>query len=224
MNKSKVIPIVAGAAAVGVAATVISYKAFKYSGIKLKKCITVDRSPEELYRYWRNFENLPRFMDMLDSVEVLDDRRSRWTVSGPGGVPVTWDAEITVDRPNEMIGWCSLKGSTVETKGYVRFERANGGRGTVVRVAMQYVPPAGKAGAAVATLVGKRPGAEVDEALRRFKQLMEAGEIATATKSTIRRTAEVRRLDVPNPAEEVEVASDDSFPASDPPSWTGTGV
>jgi len=216
--------MVAGAAVVGVVAAVLTKTAFKYSGIKLKKYIIVDRSPEELYRFWRNFENLPRFMDMLDSVVVLDDLRSRWSVAGPGGVPVTWDAEITVDRANEMIGWRSLEGSTVETKGYVRFESSPGARGTLVRVAMQYVPPAGKAGAVFATLFGKRPGAEIDEALRRFKQLMESGEIALPPRSPIRRTTEDRKMNVPNPAETVEAASEDSFPASDSPAWTGTGV
>ncbi len=202
MNKIKIIPFVGAAAA-----AFLVYRTSRYAGNKLKKCIVVDRSPEELYRFWRNFENFPRFLDELKCVEVLDERRSRWTVAGPGGLPITWDAEITVDRPNEMIGWRSLPGSKVDTKGYVRFECATGARGTLVRVAMQVVPPAGKAGAAVATIFGKRPGAEVEEALRRFKQLMEAGETAFMKSS-----------------ESVELASEESFPASDPPAWTGTGL
>src|SRR5256885_5176544 len=115
---------------------------------------------------------------------------------------LSWDAEITVDRENEMIGWASLPGSTIETKGYVRFERATGGRGTVVRVALQYNPPAGKLGAALATVLGEKPENQIEEALRKFKQVIETGEIAT--------TEETK----PKTKEPVEAASEESFPAS----------
>jgi len=223
-NKSNLVGILAGTAAAGAIAGVIAFRAQKYSGVKLKKSITVDRSPEELYRYWHDFTNLPRFMDLLSDVEVLDEKRSRWTIAAPIGLHLSWEAEITVDRENEMIGWQSLEGSTIETKGYVRFEHAPNGRGTVVRVAMQYDPPAGKAGAAFATLLGKRPGAHIEEALRRFKQLMETGEIAATRKSAIQGAAEVLRMEPRKAAEPVETASEDSFPASDPPAWTGTGL
>jgi len=152
----------------------------KYSGIKLKKSIIIDRPAPALYSFWRDFENLPRIADILESVEVLDDMRSRWTIAAPGEIPVQWDAEITKDIEDEMIGWRSLDGSPIETAGYVRFEPAAGGRGTVVRVAMEYDLPAGRVGALVATLLGARPGAHVEELLRRFKQLMETGESAIA--------------------------------------------
>jgi len=222
--KSNLVRVLAGTAAVGAIAGAIAMRASRYSGVKLKKSITVDRSPEELYRYWRDFTNLPKFMDLIEKVEVLDPIHSRWTVSGPIGFHLSWVAEITVDRENEMIGWQSHDGATIETKGYVRFERSANDRGTVVRVAMQYVPPAGKAGAAFATLLGKRPGAHIEEALRRFKQLMEAGEIATAHRPATSRRSGVRRFEVHRPAEAVEAASEDSFPASDAPAWTGTGL
>ena len=221
-NKSTLVKVLAGAVAAGVAG-IVAYRASSYPGVKLKKSIIIDRSAEELYRFWRNFENLPRFMDILESVDVRDDHHSRWTILAPGGFHLSWDAEITVDRENEMIGWQSLKGANIDTAGYVRFEQAGGGRGTLVRVALQYNPPAGKLGAALASIFGKRPGAHIEEALRRFKQLMETGEIATASrKSTSRRTAEIRRFQVPKPAESVDAVSEESFPASDAPSWTGT--
>src|SRR6476660_6852352 len=138
-GKSNLVRVLVGTAAVGAVAGAIAFRASKYSGVKLKKSITVDRSPEELYRYWHDFANLPRFMNLLSNVEVLDTRRSRWTINAPIGLHLSWEAEITVDRENEMIGWQSLDGSMIETKGYVRFEHAPDGRGTVVRVAMQSV-------------------------------------------------------------------------------------
>src|SRR5262245_49478551 len=108
----------------------------KYSGIKLKKSIIIDRSASDLYSFWRHFANLRRISDVLESVEVLDDIRSRWTISAPGEIPVQWDAEITKDLTDEMIGWRSIEGSPIETAGYVRFDPAPGRRGTLVRVAL----------------------------------------------------------------------------------------
>jgi uncharacterized membrane protein len=180
-------------------------------GIKVKKAVTVNAPPEHLYAFWRRLENLSLLFDNI-SVKPLDDIHSRWTLKAPGGVTLKWDAEITVDRKNEMIGWRSLDGAALDNAGYVRFERATGGRGTVVRVALQYNPPAGRLGAALATLLGEKPEGQVEEALRKFKQLMEAGEVAKATE-------EKKLL---HSEELVEEASEESFPASDAPAWTGT--
>src|ERR1041385_1284096 len=111
---SKTAKILIGAAAAGAVAGAIAYRASRYPGVKLKKCIIVDRQQAELYRFWRNFANLPRFIDGLKSVDILDNRYSRWTAAGPGGVSLNWDAEITVDRENEMTGWRSVEGSTID--------------------------------------------------------------------------------------------------------------
>jgi uncharacterized membrane protein len=181
-------------------------------GIKMKKAVTVKSTPESLYAYWRNLSNLPALFDNVLAVQVMDDRRSHWTLRAPGGVNLEWDAEITIDRPGEMIGWRSFDGADIDNAGYVRFERTPADRGSVVRVALQYNPPAGKLGAAFSTLFGEKPTSQIEEALRKFKQLMEAGEIATAT--------DERKW--PHSMEPVEAASEDSFPASDPPAWTGT--
>jgi len=180
-------------------------------GIKLKKAVTVNAPAEKLYNFWRNLSNLPKLFDNVLSVEILDDTHSHWTLRVPGGFTLGWNAEITVDRKREMIGWRSLPGADLDNAGYVRFERATGGRGTVVRLALQYNPPAGKLGAAASTLLGEKPEAQIEDALRKFKQLVEAGEIATATEANL-----------PHSMEPVEAASEDSFPASDAPAWTGT--
>jgi uncharacterized membrane protein len=181
-------------------------------GIKLKKSVTVGGSPERLYRHWRNLRNVSRLFENGLSVNVIDHIRSRWALKIPGGVTLAWNAEITVDRENEMIGWRSLDGADIDNAGYVRFERATGGRGTVVRVALQYNPPAGKLGAAVSTLFGERPASQIQEALRKFKRVMETGEVPIATDEQ----------KWPHSEEPVDAASEDSFPASDPPAWTGT--
>jgi uncharacterized membrane protein len=181
-------------------------------GIKLKKAVTVAGPAEQLYRFWRDLRNVPKLFDNLLSVEPMGDLRSHWTLRIPGGMSLEWDAEITVDRENEMIGWRSLDGADLDNAGYVRFERATGGRGTVVRVALQYNPPAGKLGAAVATVLGEKPASLIEGALRKFKQLMETGEIPVA--------GDEKKL--PHSEEPVEAASEDSFPASDAPAWTGT--
>ena len=147
--------------------------------VKVIKTILINRPPEELYRYWRDLQNLPRFMKNLESVEVIALKISRWTAKGPAVANVKWDAEITDDRCNEYIAWRSLEGADVENSGSVRFEAAPGGRGTIVSVEIEYSPPAGTLGATVAKIFGRAPEQEVEEDLRKFKQLMETGEIIT---------------------------------------------
>lgn len=149
-------------------------------GISVKKSITIgNKTPEELYKFWRNFENLPIFMKHLESVRVIDDKHSHWVARAPRGGTVEWDAEITYERENDMISWRSLEESDISNAGSVRFERAPAGRGTTIRVSLQYNPPAGKIGSTIAKLFGEEPDQQIREDLRRFKQLMETGEVPT---------------------------------------------
>jgi uncharacterized membrane protein len=141
--------------------------------------LTINRPREELYKAWRNFENLARWMKHLKSVDLKGDRRSHWVAAGPAGSTVEWDAEITEDRPNEMIAWRSLEGSDVDHHGVVRFEPAPGNRGTMVTVEMRYAPPGGTLGSAVAAWFGEDPPQSIKMDLRRFKQVMEVGEVIT---------------------------------------------
>jgi uncharacterized membrane protein len=149
------------------------------AGFKVEKSVTVNRSPDQLYRFWHNFENLPHFMDHLESVQSQGAKRSHWVVKAPAGTTVAWDAEITDDRPNELISWRSLPNADVDNEGTVRFVPAPGGRGTEVHVSLAYNPPAGVVGSAVAKLFGEEPNQQVASDLRRFKNIMEAGEIPT---------------------------------------------
>lgn len=144
----------------------------------VRRAVTLDRSPEALYQFWRNFENLPRFMTHLESVTVTDDKRSHWVAKGPAGSSVEWDAEVIADEPNRMIAWRSLEGADVDNAGSVRFEPSTGGRGTVIKVEMGYNPPGGVLGATVAKLLGQDPAKQVTMDLMRFKQMIETGEIA----------------------------------------------
>ncbi|HJQ82581.1 MAG TPA: SRPBCC family protein [Candidatus Binatia bacterium] len=155
-------------------------------GIHVRKAITVNRSQDEVYRYWRDFQNLPRFMKHLESVQPRPDGRWHWTAKGPAGATVEWDAELTAEEPPRRIAWRSLAGSTVRTAGSVRFDPAPGGRGTEVHVELDYDPPAGRLGATVAWLFGRAPEQEVQADLRTFKQVLETGEIATARGPTAR--------------------------------------
>jgi uncharacterized membrane protein len=145
-------------------------------GIKVDHTVAIHRSPEELYRFWRNLENLPRFMRHLESVRVQGDR-SHWVTKGPLGIRVEWDAEIYNENPNQMIAWRSLAGADVDSTGSVHFAPAALGRGTEVRVVLKYNPPAGRLGAALAKCLGEEPEQQIREDLDRFKQLVEAGEI-----------------------------------------------
>jgi uncharacterized membrane protein len=145
--------------------------------LRTKRGITVRRSIEEVYSFWHTFENLPRFMRHLESVTVTGDKRSHWVAKAPAGKTVEWDAEITEDRPNELIAWRSLPGADVYNAGEVRFDPAPGNRGTEVRVIIEYHPPFGKLGAKVAMLWREEPGQQVADDLRHFKQVVETGEI-----------------------------------------------
>jgi uncharacterized membrane protein len=149
-------------------------------GIHAKASCIVNRAPEEVYQFWRNFQNLPRFMRHLESVEDRGDGRSRWKAKGPAGLEVEWDATIIADVPNEVITWRSLENSDVDNAGAVRFERAPGNRGTIIKVNIEYNPIAGPLGAAVAKLFGEEPEQQLDDDLRRFKQVMEVGEVVVS--------------------------------------------
>lgn len=151
----------------------------KSGAIRARKSITIDRSPEDLYRVWRDLSNLPRWMSHLQSARVTGENRSYWVAKAPAGMTVEWEAEITEDQPNERIAWRSLPGGDIDHSGSVRFERAPGGRGTEVLVELAYRSPGGVMGAAVAKLFGQAPGRQIQEDVRRFKQVMEAGEAPT---------------------------------------------
>ena len=148
-------------------------------GIKVTHAVTVLRPAAELYRYWRDFTNLPHIMDHLESVTVLGDMNSRWVAKAPLGSSVAWDAEIINDVPNEIIAWRSLPGADVDNAGAVTFKAAPTGHSTEVRVSLSYAPPAGKPGAVIAKLLGEEPTKQLDDDLRHFKQLMEAAERPT---------------------------------------------
>jgi len=148
-------------------------------GIHVEHAVTVNRPVEELYGFWRNFANLPQFMAHLVAVRQLDERRSHWVVKAPAGRTVEWDAEIINEIPDQLIGWRTLDKADVISAGSVRFTSAGRDRGTEVHVHLQYDPPGGKVGAAVAWMLRHDPNHTIQEDLRRFKQLMETGEVAT---------------------------------------------
>ena len=147
-------------------------------GYRVEVSLLVHRPAAELFHLWRNFENLPRFMNHLESVTPLEANRSRWVARGPLGKHVEWEAETINVRENELIAWRSREGSDVDTAGSVHFTPSEGGRSTVLHVSLKYAPPAGKLGAAVASLLGASPERQIREDLYRFKHRVEAGEMA----------------------------------------------
>ena len=146
--------------------------------MRVKKAITINRPVPEVYAFWRDFENLPRFMHHLEMVETTSANRSHWIAKAPGGTSVEWDAEVTDDQPNKLIAWRSIgSDDDIRNSGIVRFLDAPGGRGTELHVEINYDPPGGKAGALVAKLFGEEPAQQTADDIRRLKQVLETGEI-----------------------------------------------
>lgn len=155
------------------------WRAGRQQGIHYEVSVTINRPAEEVYRYWRNFQNLPLFMSHLLEVTVEGERRSHWKARGPLNAEVEWDAEIVDEKPNEWLVWRSLPGADVESVGSVQFRPAPGDRGTEITVALQYRPVGGRMGKVIAAMFGRNPEMTIKEDLRNFKHIMEAGEIPT---------------------------------------------
>ncbi len=190
-------------------------------GVRVDRAVTVNKPREEVYRFWRNLTNLPAFMAHLESVKVIDQKRSHWVAKAPAGRTMEWNAEIINEVENELIAWRSLSGADVDNAGSVRFQDAGGDRGTVVRISLQYNPPGGALGAVFAKLFGEEPGQQIDSDLRHFKRMLETGELPTSSGQPSARPADhtVRAERKKRESDEVLHASEASFPASDAPAY-----
>lgn len=175
-------------------------------GMRVEDSVVITRGVSELYNFWRDFTHLAQFMPHVKSVEVYEGNRSHWVVEGPAGAPISWDAEIVNDIPNELIAWRTVSGSVVDHAGSVRFDATPGGGGTLVRVVFEYAPAGGAVGASVARMFGRAPEQQVPDALQHLKELMEGAVHSHGD-------GEAADEDL------VELSSDDSFPASDPPGY-----
>ncbi len=152
--------------------------------IRVEKHITIGRPATELYTFWRKLENLPQVMSHLESVTELESDRSHWVAKAPAGRTVAWDAEIVSERENELLAWRSLEDADIQNVGSIAFKELLHDRGTELTVVLAYEPPLGKVGATLARLMGEEPAGQLQDDLRRFKQLMETGEIATVDGQT----------------------------------------
>jgi uncharacterized membrane protein len=150
-------------------------------GILVHEAMRIEKPLDEVFRFWRQLDNLPRVMTYLESITDLGGGRSHWIAKGPAGVKVQWDAELVNEVANKVIAWRSLPGADVITAGSVNFDSVRGGRTTEVSVRLQYAPPAGSAGSWLATIFGREPAQTIREDLRHVKQILEAGEIPRAT-------------------------------------------
>jgi uncharacterized membrane protein len=192
-------------------------------GVRVERAVTINKPREEVFRFWRNLENLPRFMQHLESVRVIDGKRSHWVAKAPAGRAVEWDAEIINEIPDELIGWRSLEDAQVDNAGSVHFKDAPHGRGTEVRVLLQYNPPGGALGAGISKLWGQEPGRQIQEDLRRFKTIMEAGELPTTAGQPHGNESRREERRISRRSDQVTHASEESFPASDSPAWAPAG-
>jgi uncharacterized membrane protein len=147
------------------------------SAVKIEHVVTVKLSRDEAYAFWRNPANLPRIIQFVESVEMLTDRTAHWRVSGPAGTTIEWDAEIINEIPGELLAWKSVGDAEISNAGSLHFRPAPNGRGTEVRIVLEYEPPGGHLGAWIAKLLKENPDAQLRDALRRFKQIAETGEV-----------------------------------------------
>jgi uncharacterized membrane protein len=150
------------------------------SGDLVGRTVTINAPRQALYAFWRDFRNLPLFMENIESVQLFDETRSHWKVKGPASSTVEWDSIVTEDVPGEVIAWRTTEEAEVPNSGRIEFRDTSNGRGTQVTVNLVYDPPVGKLGKAVAKLFGREPNIQARHDLRRFKQLMETGEIPTS--------------------------------------------
>jgi uncharacterized membrane protein len=196
------------------------------TGLSIEKTVTVNRPISDVYQFWRNFENLPRFMQHLATVQPDGPGRTHWIANAPGGITFEWDAEIIEERENEVIAWRSLPGADIDNRGLVYFSKAPAGRGTEVKVKLEYYPPGGVAGVAFAKLFNRITAQQIKEDMRRFKQVLEAGEIPTIAdqphgQDATEEEEHVKRRQKPlhtiKKDDVVDEAVWESFPASDPP-------
>jgi uncharacterized membrane protein len=148
-------------------------------GVHVHEVVTIDRPRAEVFGFWRQLSNLPRFMRHLERIDMLDGGRSHWVVAGPLGTHVEWDAEVINEVEHSLIAWRSLPGSEVASAGSVHFRDVPGGA-TEVSVHLQYSPPAGKVGAWFASLFGEEPSQQIHDDLRRLGWYLETGEVAGA--------------------------------------------
>jgi uncharacterized membrane protein len=182
-------------------------------GVKARAAVTVAHPRHEIFTFWRQFENLPRFMRHLISVDQKDEKRSHWVAEGPGtDSTYEWDAEIINEIPDELIAWKSLPGSEVASAGSVRFSDAPGNRGTEIRVELQYNPPAGIVGAWVARIFGREPEQEISADLKRLKQFFETGEVATTAGQPNGVTPLIVAANAANPASHTAMSIDEVLP------------
>lgn len=191
-------------------------------GVRVDEAITIDRPRAEVYQFWRNLENLAEFMEHVESVRTLPgEMKSHWVATGVGGRRMEWDAEIINDIPNQLIGWRSLENSDVANAGSVHFEDASGGRGTEVRIELQYNPPGGAVGALVSKLFGGEPSDQIRNDLKRLKTRLETGVIPTTEGQPVGSKKAPEDEGKHKAAEKVVMAaSEESFPASDSPAYT----
>ena len=144
------------------------------------RTVTINRPREEIYAFWRDFSNLPRVMENVERIEIVDDRRSRWAVKAPAGKTVEWESVVTEDQPGRLIAWQSVEGADVASSGRIEFLDAAPGRGTMVRATFSYDPPAGWLGEWIAKIFQREPDIQARRDLRRLKQFLETGEVTSS--------------------------------------------
>ena len=162
-------------------------------GALVSRTVTVNRPRQELYDFWRDFTNFPQFMDNIRQVEKLDEKRSRWVIEAPAGTSIEFVSRITEDEPGRLIAWQSEEDATVRNSGRIEFLDAAPGRGTMVRATIAYDPPAGTAGRLIAKVLQREPNVQARRDLRRFKQLMETGEVTSSASPSGRKSEQPSR-------------------------------